>query len=189
MKHTIATIISRVFDPFVAITILLILAIGRSSLTMSEQIRGLFVGLVVIIGVPVGLFIWAIRTKLAENWDVSKREERPKLFFLIFFYELLVLLFLRPTLDQFLYQTLITFICAFAGFTFVTLFWKISGHAFINAFVTGHIVTWFGWVWWPVLFVVPLVSWSRVVRGNHTVLQVVLGALYGWMVVMFASFL
>ena len=69
---------------------------------------------------------------------------------------------------HFLFQTFLTVLISFAGFSLITFFWKISGHAFINALVTGYIIQWFGWSWWPVLLIVPLVSWSRVVRKDHT---------------------
>ena len=58
--------------------------------------------------------------------------------------------------------------------------WKISGHASVAALATGLIIQWFGWYWWPILLIVPLVAWARVVRRDHTVGQVIAGAVYSW---------
>jgi membrane-associated phospholipid phosphatase len=183
-----ATIISRIFDPYLMLTVLFLCAMYKSTLATTVKIQGTIIGAIIIIVVPIALSIWAIRTKRLVNWDASKREERPKLFLFILVYEFFVLLFLKPILDQMLFQTFATFLVSFAGFLAITLFWKISGHAYVNALVSGFIIRWFGWGWWPVLLAAPLVSWSRVARGNHTILQVVLGACYGWAVVIVGSY-
>lgn len=183
MKLKAATIISRILDPFIVLTVLFIVAFAKSSLTSPPQIQWFIITAFAMIGIPVGVFVWLLRTKKIKNWDISDRSERPKLFLIMLLYETLFLFIVRPLFDAFLFQTFLTVIIAFAGLSFVTLFWKISGHAFVNALAAGFIIQWFGWSWWPVLLIVPLVSWSRVVRGDHSILQVILGALYGLTVV------
>lgn len=180
MKKTVATIVSRILDPFIVLAVLLIIALTKSSLTHALQIQWFIITGLAMIGVPLGLFVWALHKGKIRNWDISDRGERPKLFLVMLVYETLLLFIIRPFMDIFLFQTFLTFIIAFAGFAFITLFWKISGHAFVSALAAGFIIQWFGWIWWPVLLIVLLVSWSRVVRGDHTVLQVLAGTIYAW---------
>jgi len=161
--------------------VLLFFALQKSTLAGPTMIKFLFLSFTLMIGVPVVLLLYAIKKKIVSNWDISERKERPKVFGIILVIEFAFLFLLRPIMDPFLFHTFLSIFIAMVGFAGVTLFWKISGHAFINSLVSGFIVLWFGWGFWPVLLAVPLVSWSRVVRRDHTVLQVVAGALYAWM--------
>ena len=72
------------------------------------------------------------------------------------------------------------FVVWFLGFFLISLFWKISGHAGSIALATGLIIFWYGWNWWPALSLVLLMGWARVATKDHTVSQVVGGALYSW---------
>ncbi len=178
-----ATVISRLFDPFLVTTVLLTLALQKSTLTGAAQARFFLVVLFSMVGIPAGLLVLAIKKKIVDNWDMTKRGQRPKMLFGLLVLEVMNLVVVRPFADQFLFTTLVTLLASLVGFTLITLFWKISGHTFANALVVGLIIKWFGWLWWPILFIVPLVGWARVVRRDHTVAQVVAGALYACMVI------
>ena len=64
----------------------------------------------------------------------------------------------------------------------VTLRWKISVHSMAAAGTAVMIWNLFGYVAAPVVAGVPLVAWSRVRLGRHTVAQTVAGALTGGIV-------
>ena len=183
MNKYIATVVSRVFDPFLVFTVLLVITLTRSTLTSAEQVRFLVLALVSIVGIPAGLLLLAIRKKIVTNWDISVRAQRPKMFVALLLLEIANLYFLRPFMDVFLLQTLIFIIVSAVGFMCVTFFWKISGHAFVSALASGLVVSWFGFSWWPVLFIPPIVGWSRVIRKDHTIAQVVAGTLYPWVLI------
>ena len=166
----IATVISRIFDPFIMLAVACIVLLSHTRVFMPAFIC--------IVGVPFVLFVVAVKTKFVSDWDVSNREERPKLFWPLTVIEII-------SIVVFQLWFLIPMIVAFAGFSFITHFWKISGHAMAAALATGILVVTLGWGGWPVLLVVPLVGWSRVVRKNHSLLQVIAGALYAWIFVYF----
>lgn len=168
MKQTIATIISRVFDPFVMLAVVTVVLLSHTRVFIPA-----FIGIVII---PLALFFIAWKTKLVSNWDITDRNQRPMLFWSITAIEII-------NIVVFKLWFLIPMIMSFAVFSFITHFWKISGHAFASALATGILISRFGWRWWPVLFIVPLVVWSRVVRKNHTLPQVIAGALFAWTVV------
>lgn len=180
MNQKTATIISRLFDPFIVLTAVLALALPKSSLSGYAQMRFFIVSLLTLLGIPFILLILAIKKGLVKNWDLSDRRERPKVLGTLLIIELLNLFAIRIVADQFLFSTILFILWLHVGFFLVSLFWKISYHAAINAVVTGLIVRWYGWGMWLVLLIVPLVGWSRIVRKDHTLAQVVVGALYAW---------
>ena len=168
MKQSIATIISRVFDPFIMLAVVIVVLLSHTRVFIPA-----FISIVII---PFALFFIAWKTKLVSDWDITDRSQRPMLFWSLTAIEIINIVVFRLWF-------LIPMIIAFAVFSLITHFWKISGHAFANALATGILISRFGWHWWPVLFIVPLVVWSRVVRKNHTLPQVIAGALFAWTVV------
>lgn len=172
-ERFIATLISRIFDPFVMLAVLFGLLFYQTAIFVPA-----FLSMIIL---PFFLFTLAWKTKFISNWDVSDRRERPKVLWTILAIEVVSSILLKTT-------TAFPELFVLLGFTVITYFWKISGHAMAAALTTGTVVANFGWAWWPVLLIVPLVSWARVVRRDHTIGQVVAGALYSWGVVQLAQF-
>lgn len=173
----IATIISRIFDPFVMLTALLVMTFIRGGET---HIFTWITAFGLMVGLPVVLMLIAMHKKIVSDWDISRRRERPRVLGVILILEMINMFLIRPFVSAWITQTLIGIFVVLLGFTLITLRWKISGHALTNALFTGAVIAWYGWGWWPMLLIVPLVGWARVKTGNHTVRQVVLGALYSW---------
>lgn len=177
MKKNIATVISRIFDPFIMFSLLFVLTFIRGGVA---NVLTWIIAFVLLVGVPVSLILFAMHKKIVSNWDISQRHERPKVLGVLLVLESLNLLILRAMVPSQVVATFLFIIVIFAGFTVITLRWKISGHALSAALTTGMIVSWYGWNWWPVLLIVPLVGWARVVRRDHTIWQVIAGAAYSW---------
>lgn len=186
MSKKVATILSRLFDPFIMLSLVFVFAFIRGRVT-NVFIWILAFGL--LIGVPVALIIVAMQKKIVSNWDVSRRRQRPKVLGTLLIIEIINLCILRALISPQVISTLLFIIVAIAGFSIITLWWKISGHTLAAALTSGLIVSWYGWVWWPVLLIVPLVGWARVVRKDHTVLQVISGAAYSWISVVLVYFI
>ncbi|MGA5303734.1 phosphoesterase PA-phosphatase [Nucisporomicrobium flavum] len=71
----------------------------------------------------------------------------------------------------------------------VSSFWKISVHAMVAMMTTGILAVVHGPVLWALLPLVALVAWSRVRLTDHSVAQVVAGAVVGLaMVAVFLPF-
>jgi len=183
----IATIISRVFDPFIVMMVAAIIAVRHSTLNNQSQLLFFITAIVLMIGVPALLLVLSIKKKWISNWDMSIRSERPKALLVMLAVEFASLLILRPLSDALLFLFILEVIVWSIGFSCVTYFWKISGHSGIAALGTGLIVSWFGFHFWPILLIVPLVAWSRVVRKDHTVAQVIAGAFYSWALILLFS--
>jgi membrane-associated phospholipid phosphatase len=164
MKN-IATIFSRIFDPFISLAIVFIVLFYNTDIFVPA--------FMLMIALPFVLFLIAWKTKFVSNWDVSDRRQRPKLLWTLIGIELIGSLLLRTT-------AVVPVLVILIGFTLITQFWKISGHAVSAALMTGVVIARAGVTWWPILLIVPLVGWARVIRKDHTVLQVIAGALYSW---------
>jgi small-conductance mechanosensitive channel len=170
MKKNIATVVSRIFDPFIMLAVVFVVLVSHTQVFVPA-----FVSMVLV---PLVLYIIAWKTKFVSNWDMSDRRERPKILWPLVVIEVICI-------SVFQLSSIIPMLAAIIGFAIITQFWKISGHAMGAALATGTIVARFGWGWWPVLLIVPLVCWARVVRRDHTIWQVIAGAAYSWIITSF----
>lgn len=182
-----ATIISRMLDPFIVFFSLMIMASLQGGASGKELLFTLFVIVAGILVPPVSLLLWAVRTKKVTNWDVSNRKQRIWVF-LIFILFLFIDVFIinslhNEELSRFFAMCLVSFMGTFA----ITLFWKISGHLSTLAIAIGMIFHWYGFSWWSLFFLLPILCWSRVILKRHTLAQTIAGSIYGLLVVYIAA--
>lgn len=177
----IPTIISRIFEPIVVFSAVTI--IGTVTSLPSGKLPLFFVLFVIAVAVPVGFLVWLLKTGRISNWDMSNRKERIGPISALLALSIVYCVGISFLGSALLTKFFMAFIVWVVGFLIVTTKWKISGHASVAAFSLGHIVLWFGWGYWPVLLIVPAVAWARVVRKDHTVAQVIAGALYSFALV------
>lgn len=182
MNKKTATIISHVFEPLVLMTGIGILAGFRAMLPPALLVQYMLFLFVLVIGPVVGFRIWFMRQQ-GMDWDMSNRKKRIKPLFIQILVLLLDLALVITWHNPILTAFVVTFLLWLVGFAAVTTQWKISGHAGIAALAAGMVILWYGWAWWPLLLCVPLVSWARVVRHDHTLAQVIVGSLYSWVIV------
>lgn len=128
--------------------------------------------------VPISAILLFKRLGITSDYNVTKRKERPKLFFVFlisFFLSLLLSIKLGNIQLITIFSVLnLTF---FLGFL-ITLYWKISFHMiwstlaiFIIYYLTNN----------PYLLLlgllIPFIGWSRIELKKHTLIQVVAGVL------------
>lgn len=164
----IATLISRIFDPFLMLAVVFFVMLWGNPLFVPALIAMVFF--------PFFLYFLAWKRNIISDWDIRNRQERPKVLWTLVVIEIVSLLIFQL-------WTLTPILLGIIGFAVITHFWKISGHTMAAALASGSIISQFGWNYWPVLLIVPLVSWSRVFRKNHTLAQVTAGALYSWIII------
>lgn len=171
----LATIVSRLFEPAILMAIIFLMGGLRLGVSFVEGL-----GWLAVVLVPTLSYRFWVKAKEHLDWDIKDRSRRikPLIKLLIFFGSATVVV---SIIEPRLVSLFLFFFLWAVGFFVITAFWtKISGHAAGSALATGLFVSWFGWTWWPVLLIVPLVSWARVVTKNHSVSQVIAGALYSW---------
>ncbi len=175
----IATIFSKVFEPIILLPIAFVLCSARVGVPILSSLFWLMIMIV-----PTMIYRFWMNKVHKIDWDIHDRKKRVKPLFLLVLFLGIMGFFIRvfePRLLPFLMLSLIWVVGFLMVTTWVT---KISGHTGGDALATGMMISWFGWAWWPVLLIVPLVGWSRVVRHDHTVLQVIAGALYSWILIL-----
>ncbi len=179
----IANLISRIFEPTVALVIFTGIAAFRSGLSPVNLFWFFMALITLMLGPVMAVRLWLMKTKRVSDWHITNRKERivPLVFLLassMVFYLVVVQFHNRMVSTLFL-----LYIIWMIGFFLITLFWKISGHTSVITLTTCMIVLWYGWIWWPVLFLIPLVSWSRFKLKHHTLAQVIAGVVYSLIII------
>ncbi|MGZ7107939.1 MAG: PAP2 family protein [Methanobacterium sp.] len=139
---------------------------------------------------PILLVFWWLRGKNGEeveiDMDIPKRTDRnyPLLLVILSYAIGVIILYLInapsiTTILMFCYfsNTLIVF--------FINLYWKISIHSLGAAGPAAALIYVFGAPGILYMLIIPLVMWSRVYLKEHTVSQVVMGALLGFLATSF----
>ena len=131
----------------------------------------LSVAIFVIIGVLLGVF---------SNFDVSKREQRPLLFsfcaFAMFCYLLSLFILEGPKI---LFLALFAIVLGLIVIVVVNRWIKASIHVATLTSVVFLINIIYKGNYFLLLFLIPLLAWSRVKLKQHTPLETVVGSLLG----------
>jgi len=172
----IAWIISRIFDPIIEIPLLLTV-VAWFALTNGLRWRFLIFLLIVDALIPALFMFWGLATKKISDWDMSKREERKQLYFLVVIAHAISVVYAYFLGKMDLAAILLVFWFMAVTFALITLRWKISVHAGVNGVLVAFFNHFWGWenYWWLIL-VLFLVLWARVTIKKHSWLQVLAGA-------------
>jgi membrane-associated phospholipid phosphatase len=177
--NLVASIISQLFGPAVLQILLIVLTLIRAGLSGWQVVFMMLIVILVVVVPPVTLLYVAVHLKKVTNWDLSNRRQRVDalmVFLGMFAIDMVIIRILNISLMTnifiFFFITLIVFFC-------ITLFWKVSGHLSTATIFLSLLVHWYGWVWWPILFALPILAWSRVTLGRHTTAQTIGGIVLG----------
>lgn len=179
MFFLLARLISFLFNPYFLILpipyLLVLHQTGDPRYSLSWTLFTLFflgaVGLSVLILVRRGYF---------TDLDISKREQRPLFFFLLVFFAIvyfIALYFFQGPLILFVALSGIFF--SIVVFSFINTRIKASIHV---ASITGLIVSFsllYSGAFFLLLFLIPLIGWSRIKIHRHTRSEVIVGAALG----------
>ncbi len=127
-------------------------------------------------GLGVGIMVLYKKLGHISSWDIVKREQRPRVFIIFFFIMVMVVvaafLFGFEIAAQYLILSTIGFGLAFL----ITVYWKISIHAFAMALTVLLILQIYPYPQALLLLLLPVITaWTRVYLKKHTILQVVGG--------------
>lgn len=176
MKNKFAWVVSRVFDPIIEIPLLLSTAVWIA-LTNGLRFRFLIMMIVVDALLPATYMFYGLKKGFISDWDMTRRKERGGLYFFTLICHLFGVVAAYAIGKYFLFQILLVFWSLAVVFAIVTLFWKISVHAGVNAALLAFFNHFYGWdkYWWLTLVLV-LVIYSRVIIKKHTWAQVLVGS-------------
>lgn len=178
----VATWVSRIFSPLILIPGFLLWFLNDAYGTKDQILGGLVVFGAGVFPILLTLVIMKM-TRQISDWNIAIRKERLK-------FNLFALLFGGITcllLWKFSFGSLAAYSTAFligvVLFTLITLYWKISAHTIVIAYVSGLMTSLSSrdttWLWMLIL----LVGWARVHKKQHTPAQAVAGMLFGIMLI------
>lgn len=173
-KKKIARIISDIFNGFLTMMLVPLIAILVSPMEVNNKI--IFITLFILIATLPYLILK--KTGKISDYDFTKREERPPYFItLSFLFGVMLLLLKGYGYEQLTNVSLCLFVLA-CVITAVTFFWKISGHMTYSTFLFATLIYLFPSPYLYLLFIfTPLIAWSRIQLQKHTLAQVVAGTL------------
>jgi membrane-associated phospholipid phosphatase len=129
---------------------------------------------------PMLYVLWLYSTDRIADLDMSVRSEREAVFgiFVIFYTLGTVALWLihAPTLIT---ASMAGYAAASLVTQYITRYWKISTHAIGITAPLVVLIYLFGPQPLPFLVLIPIVGWSRIYLGAHSLLQVLAGTLLG----------
>ncbi len=171
-KEKFASALSWVVSPITAVPAISIALYFRYiPKTLVDTLKWFSVtfGLIIVF---VAILLAFIKYKIVSNWDVTRREQRPKLFVILF-----VLLALNVVFSYIFGYKEVTPMVALSAIAFgvaflITFYWKISIHTFATTLAVGMLIYLFKSPWLGLLFALPLATaWSRVYLQRHTLSQ------------------
>src|SRR3989344_395465 len=176
LKPRLAKLISRVFEPIIEIPLLITISTMVAYLN-GYRWRFLAFLLVVDAVIPRLYFLYLLRSKRAQDWDITVREQRLPLFWLSVATHFMGVILAFWLNRQPLANILLSFWFLAVIFTIITQVYKISLHTGVNTTLVIFSLYLFGSrVWWLLALPV-IVSWARIVYRKHTLAQVVFGGL------------
>lgn len=175
----VAQLVSLFLNPVVVLLPGLYLLVFRSTQNNIVALKWTFFSLV--FSSVFSLFIfYGVKKGFFSDLDVSRREERPRLFLftivVVWVYLLSVVVLGGPRI------LMLAIADIFLGIVLVSLVntrVKASGHvAVVSAFVTSFLIL-YGRNAWFILFLIPAVAWSRIILKKHTLLETIVGGILG----------
>lgn len=165
----VAFVISRASDPFWLAMVIGALAIasrhfeGHNRLFWAALLT-LFLAVLPLVAVWLGL-----KKGRIKDIDLTKREERtPFIMLIIFFWLIGALLTWSLAAPRLVVALLVDALLTALAVLFINLFWKISNHSLAITVFCFFVNQLFGWHFWPVFILIPVVAWSRLVQKKHT---------------------
>lgn len=182
-RARLARVLSEVFQPPITVGAALLLSPAGSPGWPDTWWYGAIAALFTCV-LPFVILIGLVRAGKVVDHHVSERSQRAPVLAMAIVCVLagLALLWVLGAPASVL-AMVGAFIAGIAVLAVVSLWWKISGHAAAVSSAAVSMLFLFGAQWWPLLLVVPAVGWARVAVRAHTLAQVLVGALFGPIVI------
>lgn len=178
MKAKLARWVSILFDS--SILSLVIFPLVGATAAGWRGIGWALVAIIILTGIPLAYIQLGLRRGWVSDWELTRRDERPRFIAVSFASDVLALAVLgwggAPHI-----LWLLALIYACLGLTMFTISskWKISLHMVgVSGFSTLLMYVFGVGAWWTFLSL-PLVAWARLQRKKHTPAQLIAGAVGG----------
>jgi hypothetical protein len=178
----IATFVSRLFEPMAVLTILVALGAFRSGLS-GVALYQFFIFLLLGMTLPVALFrYWIVKTGRVKDWDIHNRKERLKPLGTLVGFTLFFVLVVSKIANPFMVTLFEVLFLWIVGFFILSFKIKASGHVGIITLAVLFVMKWYGVFFVPMLMLPFFVAWARLIRKDHTLPEVLVGAAWSLLV-------
>ncbi|MBI2589430.1 hypothetical protein HYW32_00125 [Candidatus Berkelbacteria bacterium] len=180
-SNRLAYVVSALFSPFLILPALIVAATWRVAASPPQFVAWVGIPFLFLFIIPTAYIANEVRARRMSDIHIMVREQRA-MAFLVFLVSAAVAIgiywWIKVPASLLILGVVVFLNALFAAF--ITLFWKISIHAWVlsGAVTAFALIVDSPFAWWILLFI-PLVIWSRIYRGRHTVLQGLMGALIG----------
>ncbi|WP_308012478.1 phosphatase PAP2 family protein [Arthrobacter sp. M4] len=178
-KYLLAKVVTELFQPPAVVTVLLLLSPAVEPGMPGTMLYGALAALFVCV-LPLAYVLVLVRLGKLSDHHVSERARRAPIMLAALVSVLLGLGVLGLTGAPLSVAIMVlAIIVGIVVVGVVSLYWKISGHASVISSAAVILTLIFGPTCLLLLPLVPLVAWSRVTLGAHTLAQVIVGCLFG----------
>lgn len=176
----IAYLTSRITEPFYLATLAGIILLFSSYLNGYHR---LFWGgiLLLVLGIlPLATLFLGLKTGKVEDIDFTDRRKRTPFILIILFYWLIgAILAWALSGPAIILDILIIALIIGSAVLVINLYWKISNHTLGVTTFAFFVNQFFGWQYWWLFILIPIVAWSRWVQKKHTIGQLIAGVCLG----------
>lgn len=179
MIHPFAKFISFLLNPIVIIVFLPFFLVYKTTHDVQSALHWAEYSFLFLVLLTATVYL-GVRKGIFVNMDVSKREQRPLLFAicaifgLVYFISLVV--FHAPFV---LILVTLGIMFGLVLLSFINRRIKASIHVATLTALVITIAVGYGGYFYLLLFLIPLVAWSRVHTNRHTVIEVITGGVLG----------
>jgi membrane-associated phospholipid phosphatase len=178
MRKRITRLISNILNPFLVSAAVLVLLAFKDAPSTTEALKWAAISLVISVLPVLIVVIWLVRSQKMDGFFDNTRRQRHAIYLLASVIGAIGCWLMWGLKAPELLA--VTFTAGFAElvvFTGVNHYWKISLHtAFAAGAVTIVTLVYGAAAAWAVIFL-PLVAWSRIELKQHSIAQVITGAL------------
>ncbi len=181
-KELVAQLLTRAFSVITSMLYGMIVIYLVYIPNSTENAIKWFGSIIWFIGMSILTIVVFMKLGKVSDWDISKREERPKVYAILLVY--LTVVNILAHLFQFREAQPVMMLVnvSFAAMFLITLFWKISAHTYAVTLFACIIAYSYPSPLTCLLFGLPfLTAWTRVVLKKHTISQTVGGILLAGM--------
>ncbi|MGD0779814.1 MAG: hypothetical protein ABR954_03410 [Dehalococcoidales bacterium] len=177
MRKRIARLISNILNPFLASAAILVLLSFKDAPSTTEALKWAAISLVISVLPVLIVVIWLVRSQKMDGFFDNTRRQRHIIYLLASVLGAIGCWLMWGLKAPELLA--VTFTAGFAElvvFTGINHYWKISLHmAFAAGAVTIVSLVYGMAAVWAVIFL-PLVAWARIELKQHSIAQVITGA-------------
>lgn len=176
----IAEVISNISNPGLLAILIIFMAVYRSEMPHNIAIAWYIAILIFNCVIPGIIYLYFTKKGYVFDDTLSHEnvhKERILLFGSFLLVAVLELVIMVVTHEHYqpLLATIVGGIVSIVFASVVSYFWKISMHSAMITYFTMMLVFIFGYQYWPVFLLIPLVWWARLVLHRHTIWQLLGG--------------